>query len=223
MKKTLLIAAAALAAGVITSQAQGPVYSQNIVGYVNTKITGGNYTLCSVPLQTTNAANNAEQVLPNASAGDSVLFWNGNGFDNYTFAAPGLWVQPDSNIGPAPTLNPGQAFFYYANGSDFTNTCVGSVTLSNVTTVANGYTLCAITAPIGASMESTNVNFPLSAGDSVLLWNGNGFDNYTYAAPDTWVQPDSNIGPAPSIPVGKSFFYYNNDVSRPWTNNVVVH
>ena len=33
MKKTLLIAAAALAASVISSQAQ--VYSQNIVGYAN--------------------------------------------------------------------------------------------------------------------------------------------------------------------------------------------
>ena len=40
MKKTLLMAAAALAAGIITSQAQ-PVYSQNIVGYVNQTFVSG--------------------------------------------------------------------------------------------------------------------------------------------------------------------------------------
>ncbi len=51
MKKTLLIAAAALAASLIPSQAQ--VYSQNIVGYVNTAIPGGGaLTLVANPIQT---------------------------------------------------------------------------------------------------------------------------------------------------------------------------
>ena len=39
MKKTLLIAAAALVAGVISSEAQ--VYSANIVGYVNVVMPAG--------------------------------------------------------------------------------------------------------------------------------------------------------------------------------------
>ena len=33
--KTLLLAAATLAIGVVCSQADAPIYSQNVVGYVN--------------------------------------------------------------------------------------------------------------------------------------------------------------------------------------------
>ncbi len=56
--KTLLIAAAALAAAVTSSQAQSTVYSQNIVGYVNQVLPGaGVFTSVVAPLQgTTNAA-----------------------------------------------------------------------------------------------------------------------------------------------------------------------
>lgn len=48
MNKTLLIAAAALAAGVISSQAQ--VYSQNVVGYVNQPIPAGGYQIVASQL-----------------------------------------------------------------------------------------------------------------------------------------------------------------------------
>jgi hypothetical protein len=44
MKKTLLIAAAALAVGIISSQAQ-TVYSQNVVGYVNQPIPAGSFQI----------------------------------------------------------------------------------------------------------------------------------------------------------------------------------
>jgi hypothetical protein len=49
--KTLLLAAAALAAGISYSEAQSNVYSQNIVGYVNVVLAGsGEYTLVATPL-----------------------------------------------------------------------------------------------------------------------------------------------------------------------------
>src|ERR1039457_1044177 len=47
--KTLLLSAAALlAAGFVSSQAQ-PVYSQNIVGYASVALTGGQYNMMAVP------------------------------------------------------------------------------------------------------------------------------------------------------------------------------
>ncbi len=56
MKKTLLIAAAALVAGVVSSEAQ--VYSANIVGYVNVTCPAGAQVLVSNPLDDgTNQAN----------------------------------------------------------------------------------------------------------------------------------------------------------------------
>lgn len=223
MKKTLLIAAAALAVGVISSQAQ-PVYSQNIVGYVNSTLVGGNYTMCSTPLQVGTNLNNAETVLPSAAAGDSVLVWNGGGFDNYIFAAPGLWIGP-SGPGAAPTLNPGTAFFYYNNNADMTNTYVGSVTLSNSVTLGAGvYTMCAIAAPVSDNLEGATLNLPLTAGDNVLFWNpsSSSYDTYIFAAPGVWIGP-SGPGPAPTLPVGQGFFYFNNSGSdQTWVNNVVV-
>jgi hypothetical protein len=62
MRKTLLMAAATLAAGVISSQAAG-VYSQNIVGYVNVASpTAGNSYLLSVPFAI-GVSNGANEVL----------------------------------------------------------------------------------------------------------------------------------------------------------------
>ena len=50
--KTLLIAAAALVAGVVSSEAQ--VYSANIVGYVNVTVPAASYVLMANPLTTGN-------------------------------------------------------------------------------------------------------------------------------------------------------------------------
>jgi len=221
MRKTLLIAAAALAASIISSEAQ--VYSQNIVGYVNLQFANGNYSPIATPLQATGTVNNAEQLLPNATPGDDVLFWNGGGFDTYAFAGPGTWIGP-SGPGPAPTINPGTPFFYLNNsGSGVTNTFVGSVTLSNVVSlVAGNYSFCAEAAPVADTLDGTNLNLPLVAGDDVLLWNGNGYDTYAFAGPGVWIGP-SGPGSAPTLPVGTAFFYLNNSGSTEfWTNNVHV-
>ena len=74
MKKTLLIAAAALVAGIVSSQAQ--VYSANIVGYVNQVMTNGVLQLVCNPLDNgTNTANDVFANLPNTS---SIQLWNGS-------------------------------------------------------------------------------------------------------------------------------------------------
>ena len=136
--KTLLIAAAALAAAVTSSNAQSTVYSQNIVGYVNTVIPGGNaYSMIANPLNgTTNAA---EALLPALVGGENLLVWNGHGYYVYSFAGAGVgtglgyqsdWTdgssappaapsipgdQTDSSDGiywaPQPSVTVGQGFF----------------------------------------------------------------------------------------------------------------
>src|SRR5580704_5535841 len=73
MRKTLLIAAAALAASIISTEAQ--VYSQNIVGYVNQPAVGGAYEMVVIPLSAS-PTNNAEQVFSELQAGDAVLLWD---------------------------------------------------------------------------------------------------------------------------------------------------
>ena len=95
--KTLLIAAAALAAGVISSQAQ-PVYSQNVVGYVNQVVPVGQ-TLIINPLQ--NTTNDIEQIMPGLQGGENILIWSTSlaGYYIYNYnpgsaaaGAPSDWI-----------------------------------------------------------------------------------------------------------------------------------
>jgi len=161
--KTLLIAAAALAAGVVSSQAQ--VYSQNIVGYVNTAIPGNNaLTLINNPLVGPNGTNGASQVLTGlnqASGGESLYVWTGSGYYVYTYQGAGVGTGlgfasdfTDPNGGAAgaipgdvfdgangvwwvaapPQLKQGQGIFIQNPNVLETNTFVGTVVLQNTNT-----------------------------------------------------------------------------------------
>jgi len=106
MKKTLLIAAAALAAGIISTQAQ--VYSQNVVGYVNQPIPAGGYQIVGGQMvngSDANATNGDVNVLlgaglisspvpatggnpgqdPSLSTNSVLYFWTGAGYQLYYY------------------------------------------------------------------------------------------------------------------------------------------
>jgi hypothetical protein len=219
--KTLLIAAAtALAAGIVTSQAQ--VYSQNIVGYVNTPLPTG-YTLLVSPLSP-NSTNDAESVLPALAVGDTLLVWNGGGYNVDLYYGPGQWYDGDSFVSIAePTLAPGQGFFYENAGASKTNTFVGTVQLTNSVTLAGGYTLVGSTAPVSDYLDGTNLSLPLAVGDTVLVWNGGGYNVDLYYGPGAWYDGDSFVAIAdPTVGVGQGFFYENAGTAKTWTQNVVV-
>src|SRR5665213_2280842 len=93
--KTLLIAAAALAAATISSQAQ--VYSQNIVGYINTTVPNGAHQFQFIANQlqtvTANGTNKIQDVFgfsaltsdPNGVTNTVLYYWNGAGYTLYTY------------------------------------------------------------------------------------------------------------------------------------------
>jgi len=130
--KTLAIAAATLAVGAITSQAQ--VYSQNIVGYV-TQIhnLNGKFELVANPMDLTAGGanptgNTITNILAGIAGGTSVQVWNGSAFTAYKLTA-GNWVnQTTSAISNNLVLNPGTGFFLALGGSKaYTNTFAGQV------------------------------------------------------------------------------------------------
>jgi len=235
MKKTLLIAAAALAAGVISSQAQ--VYSQNIVGYVNVTLPGGNvYSQITAPIGGTNTV---EAAIPAIQVGDNVFIWTGLGYNALTYFGAnwdGLghaWADGNGNAQPSPVLNPGQAFFYQnGQGAAETNTFVGNVVLTNSIVIPGGnvYTMLASTAPVADTLDGTNLALPFQIGDNVFIWTGLGYNALTYFGANwdglghSFADGNGNAQPSPVIQVGQGFFYQNGQgAAEVWNQNVVVH
>jgi len=208
--KTLLIAAAALAAGVISSQAQ--VYSQNIVGYVNSTFPGNNaLTMIANPL-VGNGTNGATQVLTGLVGGENLFLWSGHGFYQYSFEGVGAgtsmgfpsdWIDLNGGTVAAvpgdvfdapdavywtqpPQLVPGQGgFIQNGNVAAETNTFVGTATLQTTNSPVvlpgnNALALVASVVPIGGNIQNTNFNLPFAGGENVFIWNGHGYYQYSY-------------------------------------------
>jgi len=223
MKKTLLIAAAALAAGVISSQAQ--VYSQNVVGYVNTVVPSHGYNLIANQLvngsdanKTNNSINTAFNGLTSDVNGvnNTVLYlWNGSGYgiyqyfngpdaDNYFIIGPGSSNGFYDSVGNLQNLSLQQSagsFLYNPSSTAVTNTFVGTVPQgTNVVQILAGYNLFAINEPVSTNLESSVVGFPGTSdvngvnNDVLYKWNGSGYGIYQY-----FLGPDADnyfiIGP----------------------------
>lgn len=235
--KTLLIAAAALAVGIVSSQAQ--VYSQNIVGYANVKTPNGGTYLITVPFQI-GASNGANEVwplvggLPTIPDFSTISLWNGAGYDNYQSdsGSTSLWDDGNGDAIPnAPLLPVGKGFFLIPNG-DTTNTFAGTVAVnvgtSNVMSLANGgiYLVASVVPYAGAV---TNGNLTTGAGGPCLfspdgivgipdfstlsIWNGHGYDNYQSDSGSSsfWDNGNGDAIPVPpSITVGQGFFIIPN-------------
>jgi len=213
MKKTLLIAAAALAAGVISTQAQ--VYSQNIVGYVNTAIPGnGALSLIVNPMQniTGGVTNNAGSVLSALVGGETLYTWTGSGYNAYVYAGSGVGTglgyssdfydgNPgtgaaipgttyDSNNGvywtPALKLDQGKAFYISNPGSSITNAFVGNAITQNTNTpvaIAGNGALSLTGSTVPIGGNVTNLTLPFVGGETILAWTGAGYYAYIYAGP----------------------------------------
>jgi len=230
MKKTLLMAAAALAAGIISSQAG--VYSQNVVGYANVPTTSGGTYALAIPF-TVGSSNGANEVWPLSGGNPTLpdfselLLWTGTGYTTYfsDSSSPSLWDDGNQNpIAGAPTLPVGKGFFLIPSGT-VTNTFAGAIAVtvgsSNVVSFISGGTyLIAPAVPYSGSI--TNGNSATGAGgvglsslnnlpdfSELLVWTGTGYTTYfsDSTSPSLWDDANQNpINTAPTISVGQSVF-----------------
>lgn len=208
--KTLLIATAALAAGVISSQAQ--VYSQNIVGYYNVPVASHQYALIANQLvngndvaQTNNSINAIFSGLISDANGvnNTVLYkWNGAGYGIYQYfigADANTYFLSSGSVNGfydasgalvVLSLNQGSgSFLYNPSNVGLTNTMVGTVVMgTNTLSIIPGYNIYSIIQPISTNIASsaTFANFPGTSdpngvqNDLLYLWNGNGYGIYQY-------------------------------------------
>jgi hypothetical protein len=206
--KILLTAAAAMVAGLVSSNAQ--VYSANIVGYVNyvSQTSSPKFELIAKPLN--NGSNTIASLFVSPPAGTTLDVWQpGGGFASYAYAPKaGGWGANGSVV-----LSPGVGFFIQIGGSGiYSNTFVGSVSPVTGTTGTNvigtGFQALASMVPYSDYVTNTStINLAVPAGTALDTWSvaGQGFSSYTYA-------PKAG-GWSPSVPVlnvGQGVFIQNN-------------
>lgn len=116
--KTLLLTAAAIAAGLfaINSQAQSNVYSANIVGYTTGTNAASAYAMLANPLD--NGTNDLNSLLPTAPNGTTVYIFSGGLLDPSS-KTKGAWNHDF-------IIPPGTGFFV-STPTAITNTFVGQV------------------------------------------------------------------------------------------------
>jgi hypothetical protein len=191
--KTLLIAAAALVAGVISSEAQ-TVYSVNVAGYVNVAAVAAQFALVNNPLD--NGTNTVTSLFSSAPNGTVVEVWNGTGFQSSTKGFGGVWT---TNL----FLPPGIGYFVKF-ASNATNTFVGNVIAPSGGSVTNTFNsgifqLVGSPIPFADTLSGTNLNLQVPNGTVVEVWNGVGFQSATKGFGGVWT---TNLIIAP----GQGFF-----------------
>jgi hypothetical protein len=188
--KALLLGAAAVAAGLMTSHAQ--VYSANIVGYVNTPLTNGVLTIIapSLDVDGTGTNNTISTVFPGASVGDNVYIFNGAGYNSLSYATQGHgagattgWFFNGALTNGYP-VNPGESMFYQPAVNE-TNTQVGTVLqgtnlVNKYFPAGGGIGLVASQVPIAGGL-TTALGYVPTVGDNVYIYNGAGYNSYSYA------------------------------------------
>jgi hypothetical protein len=244
--KTLLIAtAAALAAGIISSQAQ--VYSQNIVGYVNTPIPTGFVNIAN-PLDgsssggVNNTITNIVNVFSGNYDGDLLYIFNGATYNVYTLDSSqptGVGNSSDTAAVAPPVIAPGIGIFIQNTASPITNTFVGTVHIDGTTgtnvvgittnALSLGFRFISSKLPVGGgissvlklpndgSLDGSIINIPNIVGGNVR-----GFTQITIdSSQPTGFGNSSDTAsvPEPIIPVGTGFFLQDTSGNENWVQS----
>jgi hypothetical protein len=224
--KITILSAAALAAGLISSNAQ--VFSANIVGYANIPVKAG-YSFLVNPFST-GVTNGANEVMPIESTpnfdGSYFLTWTGttfkyNGFDS----GSGGWIDQNFNPAPPPVIPPGKGFFFFNPGVSnlvtFVGTVIPNVGATNSLPIPSGYSMVGSVVPVAGSVTNPVVNMPVVDGFYMLQWNGT---TYVYTGFDSgsggWIDANFNPAAVPSLKIGEGFFYNNPDVPTTWKQSL---
>jgi len=217
--KTLLLIAAAAAAGIATSNAQTTVYSVNAVGYVNKTVPTNSLALLANPL---NATSNKIKDLFGGHDGLQVYVWDTTTkkFTFGSFSTDFGW-DPES-IGEV-TINPGHGLFVKnpSKTDNVTITFVGEVPQGKdpaplSTPLVAGLQIVASQVPQAGTAEA--LGFKAATGDSVYQWN-------LAAQKYDFSQFDADFGWDPALKtldVGDAFFLARTAPGT-WTRSFSVN
>lgn len=219
--KILLTAAAAMVAGLVSSNAQ--VYSANVVGYANVTLvgntgTGTGYSLIANPFDDGNG-NQLTNIIPASLLANKsqLLTWNpGTGKYNAAIVkGAGGWASSVS-------LPPGTGFFVVnSSATPVTNVFVGTVVANigstTTNTLGSGLSLVSSAIPYADDIQtSTNINlFNLANKSQLLSWN-TGTQKYNAAD----VKGAGGWASSFPVAVGQGFFISTPNAGSNWVETL---
>ena len=206
--KILLSAAAAMAAGLVSSNAQ--VYSANVVGYVQQSLQPG-FNLVANPLDLdgTGTNNTVQTVFGTQLPSATVYAMSGGAFQPLAqYTSKGGWVGGTNYVNAA--LTPGQGVFVSV-ASATTVTMVGNVKQGSLSTpFSSGFNIISSQVPIAGLMQHT-LNFqPAGGAATVYTFNAatqlyNPLSQYTSKGGWTGAgEPNLGVGQAVVLSSGSS-------------------
>jgi hypothetical protein len=201
--KTLLLTAALSAAGVATSLAQGtPVYSVNVVGYINLTLTPGFHMIAN-QLDNKNG-NMLNDLITTAPIGTTIYK-----FDPAAGYVPSIYTGADWQ--PNASLNPGEGAFINV-GEATTITFVGEVMNQSTVALPANFSIASSAIPQAAPL--TDLDFPADVGDTVYFFRSGAYAPSIFDG--TQFQPEAT--PA----VGEAFFV-NKSAAANWSQTFSVN
>ena len=220
--KSILAAAAIIAAGAASSQAQSNVYSLNVVGYVNVVCSNG-FTMVNNPLVPSNSQ--VGTLLKDNANGGTVpagsalfVYVNGSYVINLNDEFGGGWDNASQ------TITNGQGFFFQNNsGSTTTLTFVGEVPQGALTnSLRPGFNMVGSKVPQAAFLDDLGLSS--QGGDAVYKYENGNFRIYLKDEFDaSWSSSaiDFDVVKGPTLAVGQAMFYFRSDaVGTPtWVRN----
>lgn len=222
--KTLLLSVALGAASIAAVMAQTtPVYSVNIVGYVNKQIPAG-YSLIANPLKvgTGATANTLVQVLPTAPDGAVIYKWKNaaNTFQDGITYFEGEWSKV--NATDDDVLAPGEGAFIYVDSSSYptgaTLTFVGEVSTGALSqNIPLNYSIQSSQVP--QSVDLSTIGFPAMDGDVLYFWDSS---KQTYNDAVTYFEGWDK----PAVPgIAEAFFVYKgpDSAAQTWSRTFNVN
>lgn len=224
--KSLLAAAAILAAGALSSMAQSNVYSLNVVGYYNLGLTNGfNLVANQLDKDGTGTNNTVYTVIgtnvPNLTRVYAFDAAAGT-FANATFNASSLtWLGNVTAVNAA--MKPGQGFWLQipASGpSTVTVTVVGEVKQGTLTTPIGAYYQIAASQVPQVGGIQTALGYTPANLDRVYQWIP-GVQNYGTARTYNSTSAAWLGGGEPNVGVGEAFWLQGHAGSA-WTRNFTV-
>ena len=205
--RTLLLLATVSTVGMVSAISQTPVYSVNIVGYINHTIPHGPSTLANQLIAT---PNNTIAHLLGSPLGAMTVFKFNAATANYEQA----FFDPDVGVWDNTTmvLNPGQGAFIDNSGPPYPVTLVGEVQLVSTVSIQPGFDAYSSVIPRSGPLDT--MNFPgtleLCGAITVFRFNGTGYTQY-FNDPDSggW-QPPNGV---PSVEIAEAFYIDNSCLS----------